>query len=85
MGATPVEPAIIRRMIPRMNIYYVNRNAQSNGDHEVHVLGCSFFPAWQNAVTLGPCPNCQEAIRKARQHFSQCNGCAYCVSECNTD
>lgn len=24
--------------------YYVNNNAQANGDHEVHELGCTFMP-----------------------------------------
>ncbi len=24
--------------------YYVNKNAQANGDHEVHKSGCSWIP-----------------------------------------
>ena len=27
-----------------MASYYVNNNAQSNGDHEVHTTGCSWLP-----------------------------------------
>lgn len=26
-----------------MAYYYVNDNAQSNGDHEVHVTGCTYL------------------------------------------
>ena len=39
-----------------MASYYVNKNAQSNGDHEVHVYGCSFFPAAENRLYLGDSP-----------------------------
>lgn len=28
--------------------YYVNKYAQSNGDHEVHVSGCSWMPDQDN-------------------------------------
>jgi hypothetical protein len=27
-----------------MSRYYVNKKAQANGDHEVHVSTCSFLP-----------------------------------------
>lgn len=30
----------------------VNRNAQANGDHEVHTAGCSYMPDRQNCVAL---------------------------------
>ena len=31
-----------------MSSYYVNTNAQANGDHEVHTSGCSYLPAPEN-------------------------------------
>lgn len=64
--------------------YYVNKNAQANGDHEVHVPSCSFFPAAENRIYLGDFSNCQAAVREARKHYSQCNGCYYCVNECHS-
>ncbi len=65
--------------------YYVNTNAQANGDHEVHTLGCSFFPNGENAKYLGDFTNCRAAVHAAQVYYSQVNGCYYCVRECNTD
>lgn len=31
--------------------YYVNKNSQSNGDHEVHTRSCSFLPAGMGVLT----------------------------------
>lgn len=36
-----------------MSNYYVNMNAQSNGDHEVHKSGCSYMPDQRIVSTLG--------------------------------
>ena len=36
-----------------MESYYVNTNAQANGNHEVHRYGCSYFPNFANAELLG--------------------------------
>jgi len=33
-----------------MASYYVNKNAQSNGDHEVHKDGCTFMPEAENRL-----------------------------------
>jgi hypothetical protein len=33
--------------------YYVNKNAQSNGDHEVHKESCSYLPNLENRIYLG--------------------------------
>lgn len=64
--------------------YYVNRNAQDNGDHEVHVTGCSFMPAEHNRQYLGDFSNCWPAVNEARKYYPQSNGCYYCSRECNT-
>lgn len=58
--------------------YYVNKNAQANGDHEVHATGCSFMPVPENRIYLGEFSTCTEAVREARKYFSQVNGCYYC-------
>jgi hypothetical protein len=42
--------------------YYVNRNAQANGGHEVHVSSCSFFPEPENRIYLGEFFSCHEAV-----------------------
>lgn len=64
--------------------YYVNKNAQSNGDHEIHKSGCSYFPDTKNATYLGDFSSCRQAVTEAKKHYSQSNGCYYCSNECHT-
>jgi len=64
--------------------YYVNKNAQSSGDHEVHAAGCSFLPDVDNRFYLGDFTNCHDAVREARKRYSQVNGCFYCSKPCHT-
>lgn len=49
--------------------YYVNDNAQSNGDHEVHTATCNWLPAPQNRTYLGDFTNCHDAVRTARRYY----------------
>lgn len=64
--------------------YYVNKNAQANGDHEVHKQGCSYMPMEHNRKYLGEFATCQGAVKEAKKHYSQVNGCYYCSRECHT-
>jgi hypothetical protein len=64
--------------------YYVNKNAQTNGDHEVHKLDCSFLPDSENRILLGDFSNCRDAVTSAKRYYTQCNGCYYCSRECHT-
>ena len=67
-----------------MPAYYVNRRAQSNGDHEVHESGCYYMPSDANRVYLGVLDRCQDAVREAKKHYAQSNGCATCSPACHT-
>lgn len=67
-----------------MSYYYVNKRAQSNGDHEVHKAGCSFMPDEENRKFLGNYDNCYDAVREAKKTYPQSNGCYYCCKECHT-
>lgn len=67
-----------------MSKYYVNKNTQDNGDHEVHKEGCSWMPTVDNRIYLGEHYNCQTAVTKAKEHYSQANGCYYCSNKCHT-
>ena len=67
-----------------MDHYYVNQQAQYNGDHEVHKDGCSWMPENHNRQYLGNFAHCREAIRVAKRYFHQVNGCYYCSRECHT-
>ncbi|GAA4873598.1 hypothetical protein GCM10025788_10000 [Serinicoccus chungangensis] len=69
-----------------MSRYCVNTNAQDNGDHEVHNLDVErrCLPNLANRRDLGWHPSCQAAVRAARTHYRQVNGCALCASACHT-
>lgn len=67
--------------------YIVNRNAQPNGDYEVHdeasVRGC--LPDRANRVSLGYFASCTGAVAAARrQGYARANGCYYCANSCHT-
>jgi len=65
-----------------MASYYVNNNPQPNGDHEVHVRSCNYFPA--DAMYLGEYDSCAPAVAKARQTYSRADGCYWCCNPCHT-
>jgi hypothetical protein len=64
--------------------YYANRNAQVNGDHEVHEVTCSFMPTDPHRRYLGDFTGCAEAVIEARKHYAKANGCYYCSFACHT-
>lgn len=67
-----------------MATYYVNKNAQSNGDHEVHKSNCSWLPDESNRMYLGTFDKCSDAVKKAKETYKNSDGCAYCSPECHT-
>lgn len=64
--------------------YYVNKNAQTNGDHEVHKLECSRLPKEENRIYLGEYTNCRPAVAKAKEIYPKANGCSICSRDCHT-
>ena len=64
--------------------YYVNKNAQANGDHEVHKSGCDFMPNKENRVYLGDYSTCWPAVVEAKKHYNQVDGCKFCSPACHT-
>jgi hypothetical protein len=64
--------------------YYVNKNPQDNGDHEVHTTGCSHMPEAANRIHLGDFSSCAPAVTEAKKYYRQSNGCYYCARPCNT-
>jgi len=67
-----------------MAYYYVNKNGQSNGDHEVHKTGCSYMPADANRTYLGDFTSCSPAVTAAKRLYSKADGCAFCSPGCHT-
>ncbi|ECF2367391.1 hypothetical protein E1890_22535 [Salmonella enterica subsp. enterica serovar Mountpleasant] len=71
-----------------MPTYIINKNQQSNGDHEVHntTTGCSYMPHSDNQIDLGYHASCHGAVSTARQRWPdhKINGCYYCCNPCHT-
>jgi hypothetical protein len=67
-----------------MAYYYVNQNEQSNGDHEVHEGGCYWLPGEGNRIYVGWFASCTDAVKAAKQHYRQSNGCYHCSRACHT-
>lgn len=67
-----------------MACYIVNRNAQNNGQHEVHKETCNALPKLDNQIPLGSHDSCGPAVKKAKTLFPTADGCARCCPECNT-
>ena len=67
-----------------MPYYYVNKNAQANGDHEVHESGCGQGANPENRLGLGYHATCRGAVAEAKRTYPRANGCAYCCPDCNT-
>ena len=67
-----------------MATYYVNRQKQQNGDHEVHTQTCRFLPLPANRHPLGEHAGCRSAVIAARAVYPQSNGCIHCSTECHT-
>ena len=64
--------------------YYVNKNEQQNGDHEVHTTGCSWLPQVENRIYLGEFSYCAPAVTEARKYYTQVDGCKHCSLACHT-
>ncbi|HEX8016632.1 MAG TPA: hypothetical protein VF465_15490 [Flavobacterium sp.] len=67
-----------------MKNYYVNQNAQPNGDHEVHTENCIYLPSSSNRNFLGAFSDCKPAVAEAKKTYSKSNGCKTCCSACHT-
>ncbi|PSB86218.1 hypothetical protein C5F63_12720 [Photobacterium damselae subsp. damselae] len=71
-----------------MPYYIINKNPQSNGDHEVHEKdsGCSHLPNIENRIDLGFHSSCYYAVQDAKKRWpnNRINGCYYCCNACHT-
>ena len=67
-----------------MTNYYVNRNAQSNGDHEVHQQGCYWLSLVAYPQYLGLFLSCHGAVQEAKKFYPTANGCIHCSRPCHT-
>lgn len=66
--------------------FIVNKNAQPNGDHEVHnkSAGCDYMPAAANQKDLGYHSSCHGAVAEAKKSYTKSDGCYWCCNACHT-
>jgi hypothetical protein len=64
--------------------YYVNDNAQPNGDHEVHEQGCYWLGLARSTTDLGEHSHCSTAVAAAKRIYWNSNGCKTCCPACHT-
>ena len=62
-----------------MHRYYINKNAQTNGDYEVHRLGCRFLPKSEHRINIGLFNNVQDAIMQALKTHPSSKCCPSCL------
>lgn len=67
-----------------MATYYVNKQAQTTGEHEVHTSTCNYLPSEQNRTYLGEFTTCQEAVQAAKKIYTKVDGCFWCARACHT-
>ncbi|MDH3973945.1 MAG: LysM peptidoglycan-binding domain-containing protein [Deltaproteobacteria bacterium] len=68
----------------RKNKYYINMNAQANGDHEVHLTDCRWLPNTENRAYLGEFASGSDAVAEGKKRYDAADGCAHCLPECHT-
>lgn len=67
----------------KLEKYCVNKNAQNNGDHEVHKRTCSQLPKESNILDLGEFNSCKEAVIEAKKTYPKADGAKCCCLECH--
>lgn len=64
-----------------MASYFVNKQPNQDGAHEVHCEGCSNLPDMEDRIFLGKFLNCNDAVLIAQRIFDRASCCAHCAPE----
>ena len=67
-----------------LEYYYVNKNTDAQGNHEVHRESCAYLPQPTNREYLGYFSNSHDAVYKAKQQYPTADGCWHCCPESHT-
>ena len=59
--------------------YYLSRNEQRGGVHEVHRGDCFFLPIEKNRISLGIFSDSVEAVEKGKEFLSNVGRCRECL------
>ena len=62
--------------------YYVTKEMDTHGKHEVHREGCPYLPAPEACEHLGRLLSSFSAVAVARKLYDKINGCLHCTPEC---
>lgn len=65
-----------------MKHYYVNKETMGNPNYN-HAEGCVWMPSAVNRIYLGYFSSCSDAIKKAKEYYSNVDGCATCCPLCH--
>jgi hypothetical protein len=58
--------------------FFIEIDAQGNGDHLIHKSDCSLLPAKEAIYYLGSISNINSAMKKAGERFTKPTGCTQC-------
>ncbi len=65
--------------------YCVNINPQSSWEHEVHKTeSCNNLPLEENRLDLWYHKDCHDAVKKAKETYSNVDWCEKCCPSCHT-
>lgn len=64
-----------------MEYYYLNKNTQPTGEHEIHKASCKFLPHMSNCIRLGYFYRAYDALIAAKKYYNNVDGCYYCSPE----
>jgi len=64
--------------------YCANDNAQATGEHEVHTTECTYYSAIKSKTALGWFVDCEGAVKEAKKHYNNVDGCKFCSLKCHT-
>ncbi|WNM19133.1 hypothetical protein [Flavobacterium capsici] len=66
-----------------MKLYYVNRNPNQIGNHELHLATCNHLPNIFNRVCLGDYKTPHEALHDAKKIYPSATVCNTCLENHN--
>lgn len=64
--------------------FYLNNNAQDNGDHEVHKEDCFYLQFVVSITDLGMHDHCFTAVARAQTIQKTADGCKTCLEDCHS-
>jgi hypothetical protein len=66
-----------------MSHYFINNDANNDGSHEVHKVGCKSMPT--DKRYLGNFYEVSDALMEARKEFWHSSGCERCMRDDHAD